>query len=350
MSKIMTQGEKSTGDTGKQTFAGAELTGHIKGFLSQALILLLSALVGSLVVFGLLRLLGGDVAYILLGKAATQVTVDALRLELGLDRAWYIQYIEWIAGFFTGDLGSSFSGSYRIFDQISTRLVPTLLLAVGSLVLSISLALVLGTFAALNAQNALGVAIDIISQIGTAVPAFWAGLILVVIFAVGFGWFPAGGYVPIQEDFLGSLKSLFLPIIALSLGITSVTTRFVRSAMLDVLNEEYIRTAMAKGRTRRSAVFFHGLRNASIPVVTVGALQLGNLLAGTIVIESVFVIPGLGRLLLTAVQGREVIVVQSVVLVILMIILTMNFLLDILYGLLDPRIADKRRGAGNGRP
>tara|TARA_B100000780_G_scaffold98922_1_gene69052 strand:+ start:1186 stop:2103 length:918 start_codon:yes stop_codon:yes gene_type:complete len=305
----------------------------------------LSALVGSLVVFALLRLLGGDVAYILLGKEATQDQVIALRIELGLDRIWFVQYFDWIGGFFSANLGTSFSGSYEIFDQIGQRLVPTLLLAFGSLFVSMVLALFLGTYAALNADNTKGIATDIVSQIGTAIPAFWAGLILVVVFSVSLGWFPAGGYVPIQENFLGSLRSIFLPIVALSLGITSVTTRFVRSAMLDVLNEDYIRTAMARGQTRNRAVFVHGLRNAAIPVVTVGALQLGNLLAGTIVIESVFVIPGLGQLLLSAVNGREVIVVQSVVLVILLIILVMNFLLDIAYGLLDPRILDKRNGA-----
>lgn len=324
------------------------LVSYLRGFLSQFFVLLISALVGSLVVFTLLRLLGGDVAYILLGKEATQIEVDALRQELGFNRAWYIQYFEWIKGFFTGDLGSSFTGSYDIYDQIAKRMVPTLLLAFGSLILSVSLSLFLGLFAALNVDNYKGFITDVISQIGLAIPSFWAGLILVVVFAVGLGWFPAGGYVPIEESFWGSLRSLFLPIVALSLGITSVTTRFVRSAMLDVLNEEYIRTAMAKGRTLRSAAFFHGLRNASIPVVTVAALQLGSLLAGTIVIESVFVIPGLGQLLIAAVNGREVIVVQSLVLVILMIILVMNFLMDIAYGLLDPRIRDKRRGSQNG--
>ena len=296
-------------------------------------------------VFALLRLLGGDVAYILLGKEATQDQVIALRIELGLDRIWFVQYFDWIGGFFSANLGTSFSGSYEIFDQIGQRLVPTLLLAFGSLFVSMVLALFLGTYAALNADNTKGIATDIVSQIGTAIPAFWAGLILVVVFSVSLGWFPAGGYVPIQENFLGSLRSIFLPIVALSLGITSVTTRFVRSATLDVLNEDYIRMAMARGQTRNRAVFVHGLRNAAIPVVTVGALQLGNLLAGTIVIESVFVIPGLGQLLLSAVNGREVIVVQSVVLVILLIILVMNFFLDIAYGLLDPRILDKRNGA-----
>jgi len=321
---------------------------QLRGFISQFFVLLLSALIGSLVVFALLRLLGGDVAYILLGNEATQDQVNSLRSELGLDRAWFVQYFDWIKGFFTGDLGTSFSGSYEIFDQIGQRLIPTLLLAFGSLFVSISLALILGTYAAMNADNAKGVVTDIVSQVGTAIPAFWAGLILVVVLLVSFGWFPAGGCVPIQDDFWGSLRSIFLPIVALSLGITSVTTRFVRSAMLDILNEDYIRTAMAKGCTRKRAVFVLGLRNASIPVVTVGALQLGNLLAGTIVIQSVFVIPGLGQLLLTAVNGREVIVVQSIVLVILLIILVMNFMLDIAYGLLDPRIRDKRNGANHG--
>lgn len=346
----MNQKPNSAGDTqaAPRKFFRSQTVHHLKSFMTQMAVLLISALIGSLVVFALLRLLGGDVAYILLGKEATQEQVNTLRSELGLDRVWFVQYFDWITGFFTGNLGTSFSGSYEIFDQIGKRLVPTLLLAFGSLFVSIFLALILGTYAALNADNSKGIATDVVSQIGTAIPAFWAGLILVVIFSVSLGWFPAGGYVPIQEDFWGSLRSIFLPIVALSLGITSVTTRFVRSAMLDVLNEDYIRTAMAKGRTRKRAVFVHGLRNASIPVVTVGALQLGNLLAGTIVIESVFVIPGLGQLLLTAVNGREVIVVQSVVLVILLIILVMNFLLDMTYGLLDPRIRDKRNGAHHG--
>jgi len=316
----------------------------LRRFLTQSIVLVLSALIGSLVVFALLRLLGGDIAYILLGQEATQDQIVALRSELGLDRYWFIQYLDWVGGFLTGDLGRSFSGSYQIFDQIGQRLIPTLLLAFGSLFVSMILALLLGTFAALNVDNTKGIATDIISQIGTAFPAFWVGLILVVVFSVSLGWLPAGGYVPIQDDLWGSLRSIFLPIVALSLGITSVTTRFVRSAMLDVLNEDYIRTAMAKGLTRNRAVFVHGLRNAAIPVVTVGALQLGNLLAGTIVIESVFVIPGLGQLLLSAVNGREVIVVQSVVLVILLIILVMNLMLDITYGLLDPRIRDKQQG------
>ncbi len=314
----------------------------------EALTLLVSALIGSFLVFGLLRLLGGDVALVILGQEAAPGAVEALREELGLNRPWYVQYASWLAGFFTGDLGRAYSGGYDIFEQIVTRLGPTSLLAFGSLFVSITLALAIGTYTALHARDKRGAAIDVATQLGIAIPAFWAGLILVYVFAVRLGWFPPGGYVPLFEDAGASLHSLALPIAALSLGSTAVKIRFVRSAMLDIMGEDYIRTAMAKGRTFASAVLVHGLRNASIPVVTVSTLQLGSLLAGTIVLENVFVIPGLGRLLLVAVNGREVMVVQSLTFVILMMILVMNFFMDIAYGLLDPRIADKKKAAPHG--
>ncbi len=311
-------------------------------FTREAMTLFVSAVIGSLVVFGLLRLLGGDVALMILGQEAAPEAAIALREELGLNRPWHVQYLDWMGGFFTGNLGRSYAGGYDIFEQISDRLGPTTLLAFGSLIVSITIALAIGTYSALNARNARGTAVDVFAQLGIAVPSFWAGLLLVYLFAVYLGWLPAGGYVPMLEDPRASLVSLILPIAALSLGSTAVKTRFVRSAMLDVMNEDYIRTAMAKGRTFNAAVLLHGLRNVAIPVLTVSTLQLGSLMAGAIVIENVFVIPGLGRLLLVAVQGREVLVVQSLAFVILMIVLVMNFFMDLSYGLLDPRIADRK--------
>ena len=302
--------------------------------------LLGSALVGSMIVFGLLRLLSGDVALIILGKEATPGAVQALRLELGLDQPWYVQYLNWISGFFTGNLGRSYSGGYDIFEQIVTRMGPTFLLAFGSLIISIVLAVALGTYAALHAKDARGAAIDVAAQLGMAIPSFWAGLLLVYVFAVYLGWLPTSGYVPMFEDTMASVRSLLLPTASLALGAVALKTRFVRSAMLDIMDEDYIRTAMAKGRTFNNAVLTHGLRNVAIPVLTVSTLHLGSLLAGAIVIENVFAIPGLGRLLLVAVNGREVMVVQSVAMVILMIILVMNFAMDLAYGFLDPRIAD----------
>lgn len=311
----------------------------------EALTLLVSAIIGSLVVFGLLRMLGGDVALMILGQEAAPEAADALREELGLNRPWYIQYVSWMAGFVTGDLGRSYSGGYDIFEQIVVRFGPTALLAFGSLFVSIAIAIVVGTYSALHNKDASGAAVDVAAQLGIAIPNFWAGLLLVYVFAVLLGWFPAGGYVPMLQNPGASLHSLVLPIVALSMSSAAVKTRFVRSAMLDVMDEDYIKTAMAKGRTFRSAVISHGLRNASIPVLTISALQLGSLLAGALVIENVFVIPGLGRLLLVAVNGREVMVVQSVAFVILMIILVMNFVMDVAYGMLDPRIADKKAAA-----
>lgn len=314
----------------------------------EAMTLVASAIVGSIVVFGLLRLLGGDVALMILGQDADPVEAIALREKLGLNAPLYLQYFRWISGFLTGDLGSAYSGGYDIFEQIVVRMGPTTMLAFGSLLISILLAIGIGTYSALHAKDARGTVIDVLAQLGIAMPSFWAALLLVYLFAVILGWLPAGGYVPFLEDPLMSLRSMVLPIAALSLSSAAVKTRFVRSAMLDIMNEDYIRTAMAKGRTFGSAVLRHGLRNVSIPVLTVSTLQLGSLLAGAIVLENVFVLPGIGRLLLVAVNGREVIVVQSLAFVIVMIVLVMNFLMDVAYGLLDPRIADNKAGTAHG--
>lgn len=314
----------------------------------SALTLLLSALVGSFVVFGLLRLLSGDVAMVILGPDSLPEAREALRIELGLDRPWHVQYIEWIRGLIVGDLGKSYALGYDIFDEIRRRMGVTALLAFASLGVSAIIALILGTYSAINVRKRRGAFVDVAAQIGMAIPNFWAGLMLVVAFAVILGWLPAGGYRPFLDDPVGASRYLLLPVAALSMSVTANSTRFVRSGMIDVLNDDYIRTAMAKGRTLKSAALFHGVRNAAIPLVTVAALQLGSLIAGAVVIENVFVLPGLGRMLVTAVQSREAIVVQSTVFVVLLIILTMNFLMDIAYGLLDPRIRDKQRSSARG--
>jgi peptide/nickel transport system permease protein len=204
--------------------------------------------------------------------------------------------------------------------------------------------LILGTYSAINVKRVRGGIVDVLSQIGIAIPAFWAGLLMVLVIGIHFGWLPTGGYTSPFQDFGRSIQQIIMPTLALALGVTSVLTRYVRSAMLDVMGEDFIRTARAKGRTRRKAALVHGVRNASVSLVTVGTLQLGSLMAGTVVIENVFVIPGIGRLLVTSVLGREVIVVQSLILVILLMILIMNFLMDIAYVLIDPRIRDSQGG------
>jgi peptide/nickel transport system permease protein len=306
--------------------------------------LLFAAFVGSLVVFTLVNTLGGDVVTVMLGREAAPGDVEFMREELGLDRPLVVQYLDWLRGVVTGDLGTSYGMGYDIFDEIVRRMGPTLMLTIGGLLVSIPLALLLGTYSAINAKKVRGGVVDVFAQIGTSIPAFWAGLLLVLVFGVRLGWLPTGGYVPLTEDPVGSIRSMVLPVLALSLGVTSVFTRYVRTAMIDVMNEDFIRSAMARGRTRRSAALVHGVRNASIPLVTVAALQFGFLIAGAVVLENVFVLPGIGRMIVTATLAREVVVVMSLALVIMLIILILNFLVDIAYGFLDPRIRDKEAG------
>jgi len=304
--------------------------------------LIVAAVIGSLIIFMMMHFLGGDVVTVILGKEAGPGDVSALREELGLDRPLPEQYFTWLRGIATGDLGTSYALGYDISEQIRIRFGPTLMLTVGTLLVSIPLSLILGTYSAINVKRIRGGIVDVVTQIGIAIPAFWAGLLLVLFFAVRLDLLPTGGYVPFSENPLGSIESVILPVVALSLGITSVLTRYVRTAMIDVMSEDFIRLAMAKGRSRRGAALFHGVRNASIPLVTVATLQLGALMAGAVVIENVFVIPGIGRLLVISTLGRETVVVQSLVFVVMMMILVMNFLMDIAYGFLDPRMRDKQ--------
>ncbi|ASR36064.1 ABC transporter permease [Prauserella marina] len=307
----------------------------------SAAVLLGSALAGSLVIFLLLRVLGGDAAVVILGRSATPESLAALRAELGLDRSWFVQYTDWLGGLVRGELGRSYAASYDIAGEIGARLGVTLSLALVSIVLAALLALPLGTFAAVNARRAAGGFVDVLTQFGLAIPVFWGGLLLIVVFSIRLGWFPAGGYVPWTVSPLDAVRALTLPVVALTVPVTAVFARYVRAAMLDILDQDFIRTAMAKGRTLGGAAMVHGVRNASVSLLTIGALQLGTLIAGTVVIENVFTLPGLGGLLLSALTGREVMVVQSVAFVIMLIILVLNFLLDLSYGLVDPRIRDR---------
>jgi peptide/nickel transport system permease protein len=318
----------------------------IRYTLRALVTLLFAALVGSIAVFVLVNMLGGDIVTVLLGREAAPGDVSFMREELGLDRPLVVQYLDWLRGVVTGDLGTSYGSGYDIFDEIVRRLQPTLMITIGGLLISVPLALVLGTWSAINAKKARGGLIDVGAQIGMAVPAFWAGLLLVLVFAVRLGWLPSGGFVPLGEDPVASIRSIILPVFAVSLGVTAVFTRYVRTAMIDVMNEDFMSSAIARGRSFRGAAVVHGVRNASVPLVTVAALQFGQLILGAVVIENVFVLPGIGRLIVTATLGREVVVVQSLALVIMLFILVLNFFVDIAYGFLDPRIRDKADSHG----
>ncbi|MEV4804667.1 ABC transporter permease [Nonomuraea sp. NPDC049421] len=306
--------------------------------LKRLAVLVASTAVAAVVVFAFMALLPGDPAEIALGVNATPEAVAELRRQYGTDRPPLVQFFEWAGGLLQGDFGTSYVTSSPIGPQISDRLGVTAVLVLGGMLVALVLAVPAGTFAAVHHRNPLGAALSALSQLGIAVPAFLAGILLVFVFAVQAQALPSGGYVPIAENPGEWLRSLLLPWLSLGLVQGAVLTRYVRSAVLDVMREDYLRTARAKGRGATGALWRHGLRNASIPVVTVLGLQLATLLIGAVVVERVFVIPGLGDLLLNGVAGRDLLLVQGVVMVLVAAVLLINFVVDVAYHLLDPRL------------
>ena len=248
------------------------------------------------------------------------------------------QYFDWLGGLVHGDLGTSYISKVAIAPQVFDRLQVTLWLVVAGMIIALAVAVPAGTVMAARHRKVSGFALSALSQLGVAVPAFLAGILLIVVFAVKLGWLPANGWTPPAQDPGMFLKQLILPALALGLVQGAVLTRYVRSAVLDVLREDYLRTARAKGLRPFQALWRHGLRNAAVPVVTVLGLQLATLLIGAVVVERVFVIPGLGSLLLDGVSNRDLLLVQDVVMVLVVAVLLVNFVVDLLYVALDPRL------------
>jgi peptide/nickel transport system permease protein len=301
-------------------------------------VLLASLVVSSVLVFAFMAVLPGDPARVALGTSASDSAVAQLRGEFGLDRPLVTQYLSWVHGLVTFDPGNSYISHTPIGPQLADRLQVTLWLVGTGMVIACILAIPIGTLMAVRHRKPSGLILSALSQVGVAVPAFLAGILMITVFAVGLGWLPANGWTPPVEDPVLFVKQLVMP--ALSLGVVqaAVLTRYVRSAVLDVLREDYLRTARAKGLRPTQALLRHGLRNAAVPVVTVLALQLATLLVGAVVIERVFVIPGLGSLLLDSVSNRDLIMVQDVVMIIALAVLLVNFLVDTVYLMIDPRL------------
>ena len=306
--------------------------------LERAAILVASLVVSSILVFAFMAVLPGDPARTALGVQATEEAVTQLRQQYGLDRPLPVQYLDWVGGLASGDLGTSYISKALIAPQVADRLQVTLWLVVPSMILAVLLAVPGGVLMAVRHRRISGVVLSAVSQIGVAVPAFLAGILLITLFAVRLGWLPANGWTAPAEDPGMFLRQLTLPALSLGLVQAAVLTRYVRSAVLDVLREDYLRTARAKGLTPYRALLRHGLRNAAVPVVTVLGLQLATLLIGAVVVERVFVVPGLGSLLLDAVSTRDLIVVQDVVMLLVVAVLLVNFVVDVLYVLIDPRL------------
>ncbi|RBP63692.1 peptide/nickel transport system permease protein [Brevibacterium sanguinis] len=306
--------------------------------LSRAGQFVVALFVASVAVFALMSILPGNAAQVALGTNATPEAVAELEAQYGLDEPPLIRYLDWVGGMLAGDFGTSYVTGAPITPVIADSVQVTGILVVCSIALAVLIAVPLGTFAALEQRSWIGVTISGLSQIGIAVPNFLAAIILVMIFSLGLGWFPSQGWMAPIEGLGGFLARLVLPVVSLALVQAAILTRYVRSAVLDVMREDYIRTARAKGLTRTRALFAHGLRNAAIPVITVAGVQLATLLVGAVVIEQVFVIPGIGSELVRAVANRDLVAVQGIVMVLVLLVLVINFVVDILYPIVDPRI------------
>jgi len=292
----------------------------------------------SALVFVVVRVLPGDPATLILGVESNPETIARLRQALGLDRPLAVQYVDWLARAARGDLGTSIQYDVPVGRLILSRLPVTLPLALMAAAIMVAVALPLGVYAATRHRRAGDYAAMLVSQLGIAVPAFWSGLLLILLFSVRLGWFRSGGFDGWSAGVVAGVKALLLPAIALGAFQAAVLVRATRSAVLDVLREDYVRTARAKGVAEGRVVARHALRNAMIPIVTVMGIQLGQLIAGAIVLESVFALPGLGRLALVAIGARDLPVVQGVTLFVAASIVFINFAVDLAYAALDPRI------------
>ena len=306
--------------------------------LSRVLSLCLSLAVASLVIFAVIEVIPGDPAAFMLGLNAAPDTVAALRDELGLSGSVATRYFNWIGGLLVGDFGTSYTYRVPVSELVTARLWVSLPLTLYALVLSTLIAVPVGVLAATRRGGPVDYGVMGATQLGIAIPNFWFAMLLVLIFAIHLRWFSAGGFPGWDEGVWVSLKALTLPAIALALPQASILARVMRSSLLETLHQDYIRTARAKGLTRGQAVLGHALRNAMIPVMTILGLQFSFLLAGAIIIENVFFLPGLGRLIFQGITQRDLIVVESVVMLLVFAVILVTFLVDLAYALIDPRL------------
>jgi len=308
-------------------------------FFAKRFMTLLATLLGaSIVIFIVMEILPGDPALVILGVEATDEAIALLTTELGLDRPALERYFDWIFGILQGDLGNSYAYKVPVWELVEGALKITVPLAILSMILSVALALVVGLYAAANHNKASDISLMGISQLGISIPNFWLAVLLILYFAVNLRWFPAGGFPGWDEGFWVCIKALILPAVALATVQGAILARITRSSVLEVFREDFVRTARAKGLSQRSTLWLHVLRNSMIPVITVMGLQFANLLAGTVIVENVFHMPGLGSTVLKAINNRDTIVVENVVLMLAAMVVVTNFIVDILYAVIDPRL------------
>jgi peptide/nickel transport system permease protein len=307
----------------------------------RTILLLVALVVASVVVFALLRLLPGDLAAVIAGPEAPPDRVEAIREQLGLDAPLVEQYLEWMGGVLEGDFGTSVLTGSSVTEELRSKLAITGPLVLASTVLSVLVAVPIGVHAAVRHRRVDGIAVSALSQLGIAVPTFLVGIVLVIVVSVNAGLLPPNGFPRSGwSEPAEAIRALVLPTITLAVSQAAVLVRFVRSSMLDVLHQDYLRTARAKGLTRNQAIVRHGLRNAAIPVVSILGVQVASLIAGIVVIERVFALPGIGQMLISDIGDRDLEKVQGTVLLIAAIVLVIGFLVDLAQRFIDPRLRE----------
>jgi peptide/nickel transport system permease protein len=314
----------------------------IRYALIKFLGLVATLLVAAAITFLALDLLPGDTARFILGINATPDAVEALRDQLGLNAPPLQRFLGWIGGMFVGDFGLSYTQGQPVGQLIAGRLGVTIPLTVMAMVLSAGIGLPLGIIAARRRGSFADTALMTVAQLGVAIPNFWFGMLLVLLFSVTLRWLPPGGFVPWSENPFAAFGSLILPSIALALPQAAILARVMRTALVDVQGSDFIRTARAKGLTLSEAVWRHGVRNAMLPVLTILGLQFGYLVAGTVIVENVFYLPGLGRLIFDAISARDLILVRSSVIILVLAVIGTMFLTELAYAWVDPRLRGRR--------
>jgi len=311
-------------------------------FLKRLVSLALSLVAASVIIFLALEVVPGDPAAYMLGLNAQEDTLAALREELGLNGTILQRYLSWAGGLLVGDFGTSYTYRTPVSEMIGDRLWVSLPLALYALTLSTLIAFPAGIWAASRRGTSVDAGVMGVTQLGVAIPNFWFAMLMVLVFAINLRWFSAGGFPGWDAGFFAGMKALTLPAIALALPQASILTRVMRSSLLDTLGEDFIRTARAKGLTKGQALWRHAVRNALIPVLTILGLQFSFLLAGAIIIENVFFLPGLGRLVFQSISARDLIVVESVVMLLVFAVIMVNFAVDMAYAWVDPRLRRRR--------
>jgi peptide/nickel transport system permease protein len=295
-------------------------------------------IISSILVFLMLYILPGDPALVLAGPDALPGMVQAIRAHMGLDKPLPVQYFIWLGHLFHGDLGKSFINGMEVKSLLWLKGLATTELTIGAFFIAVIISFPLGLISAAKRGTWIDTMSQVYSSLALAIPTFWLGILLVLLFGVRFGWLPTSGYIPFMEDPGRSIKFLIMPSVTLGIYIGGSQVKFIRAAVIDVMDQDYIRTARAKGLRERTVFLVHCLRNALISVITILGIQLGTFLGGAVVTEALFAWPGIGRLLMNAIEQRDYAVVQGVVLVVLIGFLIINLLVDLTYAILDPRI------------